>query len=371
MKKKTHLYAELIFILGVLVCALFYVYPRPTVSVVMSTYNRAERLGQTIDSVLTQTNPDFEFIIVNDGSTDTTADVLTHYAQKDSRIHVLTNKNNLGLIGSLNRGLDAARGTYIARIDDDDKMMPTRLEKQIAYMNAHPNTSVLATGIRTFRKGKKEADLGCPSPSAQVLINMHFANGVAHPSTMFRRDFFNKNNIRYNPSYPAAEDYKLWQDIFLAGGSLDCLPEQLTEYAVGGGHSGSFYQNQRSSSEQIRLIYLNRLFPTNENTLKEPHCLILKRMQDANKTKHLLDETLLQRKLDEDCKNYSNDYIISHPNWTDHFIFDSDKRLRRANNPSQTATLISNQDGILMIKWDNWGTESFSCDSYKSCHFIK
>lgn len=304
---------RIVLCLGIICFITFHFYMRPTVSVVMSTYNRADRVGQTIQSVLNQTYPDFEFIIINDSSTDTTADVLENYAKKDKRVHVLTNPKNLGLIGSLNKGLDAARGKYIARIDDDDRMFPARLEKQVSHMDAHPNTTVLATGIRTIRKGQKESDLGCPTPSAQVLVNMHFANGIAHSSTMLRRSFLDKNAIRYNAAYTAAEDYKLWQDIFLAGGSLDCLQEQLTEYTVGGSHSKEFYKNQAHSSKQIRLIYLNRFFPANEKTLNENSCLILKKMVEANRTKHLVDEKLLHAKYSEYCKDAENAYYIWRP----------------------------------------------------------
>lgn len=357
--------------LGIIFCVTFYFYTRPTVSVVMSTYNRADRVGQTIQSVLNQTYPDFEFIIINDSSPDTTADVLEYYAKKDNRIRVLTNDKNLGLIGSLNKGLDAARGKYIARIDDDDKMFLTRLEKQVAHMESHPDTTVLATGIRTIRRGQKESDLGCPAPSAQVLVNMHFANGIAHSSTMLRRSFLDKNRIRYNAAYPAAEDYKLWQDIFLAGGSIDCLQEQLTEYTVGGGHSGDFYKNQSHSSKQIRLIYLNRFFLADEDTFKENPCLTFKKMVEANRTKHLVDEKLLQAKHTEYCKDTENSYYIWHPHWADIFVFNSATRVHRSADPSQTATLISNKDNILTIKWDKWGTERFLCDAHKSCRFLK
>ncbi|MGN1062757.1 MAG: glycosyltransferase family 2 protein, partial [Alphaproteobacteria bacterium] len=97
--------------------AVFFRPPQPTISVVMSTYNRAYALPTSVDSILNQTYGDFEFIIVNDGSTDNTAQVLAAYADKDKRIRVLTNKQNKGLIYSLNRGLDAARGKYIARMD--------------------------------------------------------------------------------------------------------------------------------------------------------------------------------------------------------------------------------------------------------------
>ena len=112
------------FIIGIC-CAGFFIYrsvTAPRVSVVMATYNRAHLLPRAIESVLRQTFSDFEFIIIDDGSTDETADIVRYFQNRDRRIVFLQNKKNKGLVASLNRGLAAARGRYIARIDDDDEM---------------------------------------------------------------------------------------------------------------------------------------------------------------------------------------------------------------------------------------------------------
>lgn len=369
MKKKILIGLALCIVISV---GLYFCLSRPMVSVVLPTYNRAERVADTIRSVLNQTYKDFELIIINDGSKDTTADVLDYYAKKDSRIRVLTNTPNQGLIGSLNKGLHAARGKYIARLDDDDRMLPTRLEKQVAYMEKNPRTAVLATGIRTFKRGVKQTDLGCPSPSAQVLINMHFANGIAHPSTMLRRSFLNTHKLRYNPDYTSAEDYKLWQDVLLNGGELSCLPEQLTEYEIGGGHSSDFHKNQTENSRKIRLIFLNRLIPTaTADLLNEPQCLILEKIITANKTRALLDPVLLEDKWQYDCSNFKGTYYLIHPNWSDYLTLHDDNKISRFTNPTHTGILMSNQDNILTIKWDSSSTERFLCTPDKKCHLIK
>ena len=114
----------IIFIVCCVFAAHFYFAAKePIVSVVMSTYNRADKLKRVIESVLNQTFDNFEFIIINDGSTDGTREVLRSYQKRDKRIILVENKENRGLIYSLNRGLALARGKYIARIDDDDEML--------------------------------------------------------------------------------------------------------------------------------------------------------------------------------------------------------------------------------------------------------
>ena len=133
MKKKYILVFFLLLVSGIGIC--FFTKPEPPlISVIMGSYNRggdrqSSLLLKAVDSILAQTEQNFEFIIINDGSTDNTAELLEELAQKDKRIIVLTNKENHGLFYSLNKGLDKARGKYIARMDDDDFSFPNRFQK--------------------------------------------------------------------------------------------------------------------------------------------------------------------------------------------------------------------------------------------------
>src|SRR6266849_5646808 len=112
------------------------------ISVVMAVYNSAAVVGEAIESVLDQTFGDFEFIIIDDGSTDSSGEILREYARRDGRINLYA-QGNSGLIASLNRGCRLAKGRYIARMDADDISLPTRLEKQFRYLEAHPEVGVL------------------------------------------------------------------------------------------------------------------------------------------------------------------------------------------------------------------------------------
>lgn len=342
----------------------------PTVTIVMSTYNRAPIVPAAIESVLGQTYKDFEFIIINDGSPDETADVLKTYAKLDPRIIVLTNTQNLGLIASLNKGLAAARGKYVARIDDDDQMLPERIEKQVDYMQTHPDADVLATGYYYIKNNQRISRHGCPSPSAQVYVNMHFANGIAHPSTMFRMSFFKDNNITYNKDFPYAEDYKLWQDVLWAGGHIECLPEPLIEYAPGKGKNFKYYHIQKQSADKIRLLFLKKFFDAQKEDLALPTCLLVQKLIPANNEKNILDKKRLADKLRTDCpKEDDIVYYLIHPTWSDTLVRNKNGTYRRFSSRSDYGKIQLTGDE-LTIYWSNYKPEKFKCKQ-NVCSFIR
>ena len=117
----------------------------PKISVVMPVYNGEKYLREAIESILDQTYQDFEFIMVNDASTDGSGSILSEFANLDQRIRILTNESNLGIAGATNRGIAQARGEYIALMDQDDISLPERFEKQVEFLSNHPDISVLGT----------------------------------------------------------------------------------------------------------------------------------------------------------------------------------------------------------------------------------
>ena len=121
--------------------------PKCKVSVLMCVYNRETYLQQAIDSILAQTFRDFEFVIVNDGSIDNSWQILNEYSEKDSRIVLIDNKKNIGLEKSLNKGLAATKGEYVARQDADDISLPNRLQLQVDYLENHPEIGALGSSI--------------------------------------------------------------------------------------------------------------------------------------------------------------------------------------------------------------------------------
>jgi glycosyltransferase involved in cell wall biosynthesis len=122
----------------------------PLVSVLIPVFNVERYLAAALDSMLRQTYPQLEFIIINDGSTDRTAAILSEYQSVDARVRVLHNETNVGIVGSLNRGLDAAAGAYIARMDGDDVSEPDRIERQMRYLEQHPDIALVGVGLQSI-----------------------------------------------------------------------------------------------------------------------------------------------------------------------------------------------------------------------------
>ena len=195
----------------------------PTVSVLMSVYNGERYLTEAVDSILGQTFADFEFIIINDGSTDSTADILRSY--KDSRIRIFE-QSNIGLTPSLNRGIALAQGEYIARMDDDDISMPDRLAREADFLDAHPEVGVVGTGclIRDEIKGA-EREHSVPISDQELRCSLVKGNPFIHSSVMMRKSVLEAVG-GYDESYLFAQDYALWVQLAVQT-QMANLPEVL------------------------------------------------------------------------------------------------------------------------------------------------
>lgn len=178
----------------------------PQISVIMPVCNNAAYLAEAIESILLQTFSDWELIIILDPSQDNSRSIIEAY--KDPRVITLMNKNKIGLPNSLNRGMEIARGEYIARMDADDISLPERLEKQIAFMKIHDEIGLCGTWIKYF--GDKNLVLQFPADDPTIRCNFLFENNIAHPTVMMRRGVIMKNHLFYNPDFIEVEDYELW-----------------------------------------------------------------------------------------------------------------------------------------------------------------
>ena len=183
-----------------------------TVSIILPTYNGAARIGRSIDSVLAQTYTDWELIIIDDGSVDDIQIVLP----SDERIRYLKNETNLGIQKSLNRGLNEAKGKYIARIDDDDVWSDTtKLEKQVAFLESNPEYVLVGTGvILVDENGNELSRYTLPSTDRAIRAKILRKNCFIHSSVMFRNI-----GIRYSEDVQVrhAEDYELWLRLGIQG----------------------------------------------------------------------------------------------------------------------------------------------------------
>ena len=206
----------------------------PVLSVVMSVYNTATYLSQTIESVLAQTLTDFEFVIVDDGSTDNGPDILRHYAEQDARIRIISQANQ-GTSLALNVGIEATQTDIIARMDSDDLMLPNRLERQLAYFRQHPEASVvscLAHYINDKNKiiGKNYSDL-LTIEDCQRYIRENRIIFCLHPGAMLNKQAL-EDVGGYRPMLRYAQDIDLWNRLADREHYTIVMPEILMQYRI-------------------------------------------------------------------------------------------------------------------------------------------
>lgn len=200
----------------------------PMISVVMSVYNAEKYLDEAIQSILNQTYKDIEFIIINDGSTDKSLEIIEKYKAQDERI-VLISRENRGLIASLNEGIEKTRGKYIARMDADDISLLNRFEEQIRFMEENSSVGVCGSWIEVFGENKKPTIWRMPTYDAELRPRLLFSVTFAHPSIMMRKELIDKYYLKYNKNYLHAEDYKFWVD-FSKYTKFANIPKVLLKY---------------------------------------------------------------------------------------------------------------------------------------------
>ena len=184
-------------------------FSQPSISVVMSVYNGAEFLSEAIESVLGQTFADFEFIIIDDGSTDGTSDILDRYASADARMRIYR-QNRSGVAVALNRGLTLARGRYIARMDADDIACPDRFERQVQLLDQTQNLAVVGGAFELVgSNGQRGAIIKLPEDDTAIKAKLATVNCLAHPTIMGRKDVLIESG-GYRAQFVHAEDYDLW-----------------------------------------------------------------------------------------------------------------------------------------------------------------
>ncbi len=179
----------------------------PKISVIMAVYNGMPFIREAVASVLSQSYKKFEFIIVNDASTDTTMKYLN--SLKDKRINIINNHKNLGLALSLNKALNVANGKYIARMDADDISMPNRLEAQLNYMEDHSQIALCGCWAELINeKGNKIGVKRYPIQTEKIKLTLLHYPCIIHPTFFAKRRFYEELK-GYDPSYDFAEDYEL------------------------------------------------------------------------------------------------------------------------------------------------------------------
>lgn len=226
----------------------------PRISVVMPVYNTERYLRQATESILNQTFRDFEFIIIDDCSTDSSPEIIQEYAGKDRRIRVLHNSRNLNNARARNRGIKVATGKYVAQMDSDDISLPNRLKKQFKFMEEHPEVVVSGGAVELI--DENDRPLGVkrfPLSDQEIRKHIFRHNPLWHPLTIFRKDILDRVE-GYDPNLAVAVDYELY---FRMGqfGNFANLPEVMLRYRI---HPANLTRKRRAEVKKRGLLIKKR-----------------------------------------------------------------------------------------------------------------
>lgn len=220
----------------------------PCISVVMPVYNGANTIREAVNSILSQTFEDFELIIIDDGSTDDTMEVVRSI--KDERIKYIENEKNRDIVYALNIGLSSATGTYIARMDADDISLPERFDIQKNFMDNHPRVGACGTWMESF--GESEFIWKSPVTFDEVKAQLLVDTPIWHPTAMIRRGTLINNDVSYDQDYVKAEDYKFWFDLSKVT-ELQNIPKVLLKYRL---YEGSTARRKIEAAKRVRKLIL-------------------------------------------------------------------------------------------------------------------
>ena len=230
------------------------------VSVIMSVYNASEYLKEAIYSILNQTYANFEFIIINDCSTDDSLYIINSIS--DERIVIINNDKNIGLAASLNKAIKIAKGHYIVRMDADDIANKKRIEIQVKFMNKYPNCGVAGSYFKYIGNVKwyqKHQIIRGFKKNEDIKSQLLFGTAVLHPSVIIRKSILFSNNINYNISFSRAQDYELWSRlVFLT--EITNIPKVLLKWRISINQSSTKDRNtQIDYSKKIHIELLTKL----------------------------------------------------------------------------------------------------------------
>ena len=227
----------------------------PSITVLMPVYNAEKHLSEAIESILNQTYKDFEFLIINDGSSDQSESIINRY--NDKRIRYIKNNTNLKIAETLNKGISLAKGKYIARMDADDISLPERLMHQVDFLDSNPDVGVCGTWFRTT--GISNRTVRTPVDDPNIKSFLFFNSPFCHPSVMIRKEILLLNNITYEDIL-YAEDYLLWIKLSRCT-KMANIPEVLFIYRE---HDRNISlinkERQEHNANNIRCIYLKQEF---------------------------------------------------------------------------------------------------------------
>lgn len=268
----------------------------PEITVLMPVHNAEAYVRESAQSILGQTFRDLELLVVDDASTDATVGILESLG--DPRVRVIRSRERLRFSGALNAGLDAAAGTFLARMDGDDIALPDRLAVQRDYLLAHPEVGLCGAGATVFGMGRGQFTRPALT-HREIVSRMIFDNPIVHPTVMFRRESVERHQLRYDPAFCPADDYELWSRAARLFPVVN-LDRVVLRYRV---HAASLTQAQwgdmdghaaRVAGRELSALGL----PVDDDTLHfhrnlgRGRCFPIRRRQDLERAEAWLDTLL-------------------------------------------------------------------------------
>ncbi len=356
-------------ILSILSTLFIIIFPnRPIVSVVIPTYNRAHLLPRALDSLLKQTLQDFEVIVVNDASTDETANILKEYQKKSKKIKVVTHKENKGVSISRNDGNKKAKGKYITILDSDDYAMPNFLEKTVSFMEKHPEVTI---GVPAKAGYYEKKELGLYD---QNLFSWHYPvhnfanyNCLGNVGNIFKRDFVEKHKIKYDSQFSCGEDWDFWIQMALKGATIAKIEtgEAVVAFrAYGGLSTGNCSLADRHIKQKIvkALNYTKDL---------EDHCQVTNAMMKKFPNVFPLDND--RNRVIRECPKETDTYIkVYHKQWDSYLVFSQNaSTVQNQINGDMAKVLLFIPNEKIIVKWDKYEEETFLYSPNKRAYIFE
>ena len=298
----------------------------PEISVIMPVYNCESFIKESVDSILGQSFTNYEFIIIDDASTDRTVEIIQEY--DDSRIQLIIKPANTGYTDSLNMAIKLAKGRYIARMDGDDVSLAHRLAVQYEYLEKNPSTMIVGSHYKVLGTDYV-VKLPVSSHAVEMVALMHVP--VAHPTVMMRKELFTTHKLYYDKNFEPAEDYDLWCRV-LKFGKIENVDEVLLYYRHHEQQISKLkYEKLLKIAVSTRLSQLQKLlsFPNKRydflfaidvltwnlkklerQDLKKIKCLMDDLLKN-NKRKKVFQEEILHQYLQERWNHYKKMYPFS------------------------------------------------------------
>lgn len=225
----------------------------------MSVFNGEETIKKCLDSIFQQSYNSIDIVICDDGSTDNSYSIIETYSKLNSRfnISILRNEKNIGLSASLNRCIEGAKGPFLARMDADDQMLPNRILHQVRYLESNHSVDIVGgSQLMFFSDGDSRVNKPMLKNNL-IKAGLFIRTTMLHPTIIMRKDFLEKNGIRYDPKYYLCEDYKLFIDFLNAGANFANIPEVVNTYNYGTAKNWDRHQDDMVNA--LKKIWIENL----------------------------------------------------------------------------------------------------------------